>query len=195
MQCYLFWQTHLKIKLENINGTLVLFFYVRPSSPQLQKFFLVVENTKKPLANEWKEYTSSYFKESTRTFSKKKLWKLYNKKTISKTATIESFSKMPNRKKVSNERFNLCEAKIWLNEIIKSTNSQTSNNSPGNDGLTAEFYKNVFIELVPILLDVYNFCEKVDTIGFTSRTGIVSFIYKKGDKRDISHSRPIFYNS
>ena len=36
--------------------------------------------------------------------------------------------------------FSFCEVKISSDEIIKSINSQT-NESPGNDGLTAEFYK------------------------------------------------------
>ena len=38
-----------------------------------------------------------------------------------------------------------------LDKIRKSIYSQTNNKSPGNDGLTAEFYN----ELAPILLDVY----------------------------------------
>ena len=56
----------------------------------------------------------------------------YTKETTSKAATTEFISKIPNRKKISNEQ---------LNEIIESINSQTNNESPGNDGLTAEFYR------------------------------------------------------
>ena len=37
--------------------------------------------------------------------------KLYTKQTTSKTATTEFISKIPNRKKISNEEFHLCEAK------------------------------------------------------------------------------------
>ena len=33
------------------------------------------------------------------------------------------------------------EAGIFLNEIIKSVNSETNNRYPGNDALTAKFYK------------------------------------------------------
>ena len=36
----------------------------------------------------------------------------------SKAATGEIPSTIPNRKKISNEQFNLCEAKISLDEII-----------------------------------------------------------------------------
>ena len=64
--------------------------------------------------------------------------KLYTKWT-STAATTEFVWKIPNRKKISYEQFNLCEAEISLDEIIKSINSETSNKPPGNDGLTAEF--------------------------------------------------------
>ena len=43
---------------------------------------------------------------------------LYTKETTSKTATTEFLSKFPNEKKTSNEQFNLCEAKISLDEIM-----------------------------------------------------------------------------
>ena len=58
----------------------------------------------------------------------------------SKAATTEFVCKITNRKKISNEHFNLCVTKISLDEIIKSTNSETNNKAPGNDGVTVEFY-------------------------------------------------------
>ena len=50
-------------------------------------------------------------------------------------ATTEFLSKFSNRTKISNEHFNLFEAEISLDEIIKSINSETNNKSPGIDGL------------------------------------------------------------
>ena len=64
--------------------------------------------------------------------------------------------KIPNRKKISNEHFNLCEAEISLDEIKKSINSETKNKPPGNDGLTIDFYKHISNELASVLLDVYD---------------------------------------
>ena len=55
-----------------------------------------------------------------------------------------------------NENFNLCDAEISLDEIMKSINSETNNKSPGNDGLTGEFYKHFSNEIAPVL-DVYYF--------------------------------------
>ena len=61
-------------------------------------------------------------------------------------ATTEFLSKIPNRNKIYNERFDF-EAKISLDDIIKSINSHTNNKFPGNDGLTAEFYIYISNEL------------------------------------------------
>ena len=67
--------------------------------------------------------------------------KLYTKETSIAAAT-EFLSKIPKRKKISNEQFNLCETEISLNEIIKSINSETNNNSASNDdSLTGGFCK------------------------------------------------------
>ena len=52
------------------------------------------------------------------------------------------------------------------------------------------FYKHFSNELAPALLDVYDSWGKLDTISVISRTGIISPIYEKGDKRDIENYRP-----
>ena len=74
---------------------------------------------------------------NTYSICKKKVYeRLYTKETTSKAATTNFFSKIPKRKKISNDRFNLYKAKISLNEIIKSIKSQTNSKSSGNDPLT-----------------------------------------------------------
>ena len=79
--------------------------------------------------------------------SKKNYKRLFIKEAASKVATTEFLSKIPNRKKIYNEQFTLFEAKISLDEIIRSINSQTNNKLPGNDGLTAKFCKHLSNEL------------------------------------------------
>ena len=83
---------------------------------------------------------------------KKKKEKLYIKRT-STAATTEFVRKSLNRKKISNEHFNLCETEILLDEIIKS--------------------------IAPVLLDVYDSWGKLDTMSVTYRTRIISAIYKR----------------
>ena len=83
------------------------------------------------------------------------IMKLYTK-WISTAFTTEFVCKIPNRKKISNEHFNICEAEISLDEIIKSINSETNYKPPGNDGLTAELYRHFSNKLAPVLLGVYD---------------------------------------
>ena len=80
--------------------------------------------------------------------SAKKIYEnLYTKETTSRIAPTKFLSKISNRNKIPNEQFNLCETRIFLEEIIKSINSQTNIKSSGNDTLTAEFYKHFSKEL------------------------------------------------
>ena len=59
-----------KLKLEKIHGTLIILFYVSPSSPQLQKLF--IKNTKNNYssASDCWEYTKYRFKENAKTLPK-----------------------------------------------------------------------------------------------------------------------------
>ena len=95
---------------------------------------------------------SKYFSNLKDIFKSENLFyeRLYTNSTTSKAATTTFLSKMFNTQKISNEKFNLCEAKISSDEIIKSISSQANNKSSGKDGLTVEFYKqqnfiNVFL--------------------------------------------------
>ena len=88
--------------------------------------------------------------------------KLYTKWT-STAATTEFVCKIPNRKKISNEHFNLCEAEISLDKIVKPINSETNNKPPGNDDVTAEFYRHFSNEVAPVLSGVYDSCRMLYT--------------------------------
>ena len=78
-----------------------------------------------------------------------------------------------------------------LDKVTKSINSQRNNRSLGNDGLTVEFYDHFSNELSLILSDVYDFWEKLGTMGASSRTRIIFVIYKKGDKKVTADYRQV----
>ena len=56
-----------------VDFTLIILFYGRPNSPQLQRTCFLIKNTKKNIhssASNWWKYTKSCFKENVRAFSK-----------------------------------------------------------------------------------------------------------------------------
>ena len=69
------------------------------------------------------------------------------KRQTSKTAIAEPFSKISNKKKISNKQFHHCEGKIVLKKVTNSINSQTNIKSSGNDSVTTKFYKHLSNEL------------------------------------------------
>ena len=46
-----------------------------------------------------------------------------------------------------------------------------------------------------LLLDIYDSWGKLGTMGVISGSGIISSIYKKGDKKDAADYGHIYYNS
>ena len=90
--------------------------------------------------NKWKY--SSNIKDIPKS-AKKFYEKLYTEETISKAAIAEFLNKIPNRKKISNEQFDLCEVKTSLDEFITMV------------CLTAEFCIHFSNKLAPVHLDVY----------------------------------------
>ena len=114
-------------------------------------------------------------------------------KQTSTVATIEFFSKITkntNRKKISNGHFNLCEAEISLDKIIKSINSETNNKFPGNASFTAEFYKHYSNELVPVLLDVYDSWGKLGIMVLLLEQELHPSNTKKGMKKILQTTDP-----
>ena len=112
---------------------------------------------------------------------------------LQKLLLLNFLVKTGNRKKIYDERFKRCEAKLYLDGIIKFLNSYTNNKCSANDSLTAEFYIHFSNEIASHLLDVCDYWGKLDTMGVTSRTGIIFAIYKNGDEKDIENSGPISF--
>ena len=60
-----------KLKLEKVHDTLIIIFYVSPSSNQLQRLFsflLKTQKNKHSSASDWWEYIKSCFKENANKF-------------------------------------------------------------------------------------------------------------------------------
>ena len=81
---------------------------------------------------------------------------------------------------------------ITNEEILNAINQLNFDKSPGEDGLTAEFYKTFSYDLVNVLNELYNNILITETTTKTMNMGIITLIYKnKGSLEDLKNWRPI----
>ena len=98
----------------------------------------------------------------------------------------------PDIPKLTSEVKNICEGNLSVKECFDCLQSFENNKSPGNDGLTVEFYKTFWNSLGNLLVDCLNCSYDSGELSNTQKQAIIKLIEKKGkDKRHISNSRPI----
>ena len=86
----------------------------------------------------------------------------------------------------------VCEGKLTIEECVKSLNSFEPTKSPGNDGLTVEFYKFFWNIVGELLVAGLNYSYDVGELSNSQKTAIIILLEKKDkDKRYISNWRPI----
>ena len=85
-----------------------------------------------------------------------------------------------------------CEREITKNECWNALKSMGNNKSPGNDGLTKEFYLAFFTDLQDYLLQSLNFSFQNGQLSNSQRQATITLIQKKDrDKRLLKNWRPI----
>lgn len=93
--------------------------------------------------------------------------------------------------KLSSTEAALCEGDVTLEECTAALHSFSSNKSPGVDGLSFEFYRTFWDCMGPDLVSVLNTSSKIGHLSLSQQTGIITLLYKKGDKLDPKNWRPI----
>ena len=93
---------------------------------------------------------------------------------------------------LSEELRSICEGKITYNECFSVLQSFQKNKTPGNDGLTIEFYLAFWPLIGKCLVDCINHVYEFGELSTTQKQALVTLIEKKGkDKRLIKNWRPI----
>ena len=106
---------------------------------------------------------------------------------------LTSFLGNPDIPKLSQSDAQVCEGKLTISECFKSLQLFQNNKSPGNDGLTVEFYK-AFWQVVgrEIMVDSLNYSYDHGELSNSQKQAIITLIEKKDkDKRYLSNWRPI----
>ena len=95
-------------------------------------------------------------------------------------------------KNVSDEKRNTCEGKLTVNECYNILSTFKNNKTPGNDGLTIEFYKAFWLLLGNQLVDALNYSYEHGQLSTSQRQAVITLLEKKDkDKRFIKNWRPI----
>ena len=85
-----------------------------------------------------------------------------------------------------------CEKALTVEDLKDSLFSMSGSKSPGNDGLTVEFYKLFWPELKNILFASVCYSREVGELSSSQRQAIIKLIEKRDkDKRFIENWRPI----
>ena len=86
----------------------------------------------------------------------------------------------------------ICDGKLTVDECYKSLQLFESNKSPGNDGLTVEFYRAFWHILGNLMVDSLNCSYDFGELSNSQKQAIITLIEKRDkDKRYLSNWRPI----
>ena len=93
---------------------------------------------------------------------------------------------------LTSELGDLCEGLLHSSECYQSLISMPSNKTPGNDGITKEFYVAFYQFIDKYFIDSANYSFRVGEISPSQKQAVITLLEKKDkDKRLIKNWRPI----
>ena len=84
-----------------------------------------------------------------------------------------------------------CEGLLTVEECREALSGMDTGKSPGIDGLTAEFYLAFWAVIGEDLVEVLNYGFQIGQLSVSQRRGLLSLIFKKGEKKDLKNWRQI----
>ena len=84
-----------------------------------------------------------------------------------------------------------CEGEITTEGLKKAVDPIEKDKSPGLDCITNNFYKHFWHMLGDKLVQVYNYAFGVGHLSVSQRRGVISLLFKKGDRTQLKNWRPI----
>ena len=117
---------------------------------------------------------------------------LYSRKVTKNLHDISKFLKNKDIPSISEEQRVFCEKEITLSELTDSLESMKSGKTPGNDGLTVEFYKQFWEKIQGLFFNSFIYSKEVGELSSSQKQAIIKLLEKREkDKRYIENWRPI----
>ena len=104
--------------------------------------------------------------------------KLFKKRKQKTAAEIENFSRQLNIPKVPDYKSKLCEVDLTEKDLCDSLKSTQNDKSPGDDGLTKEFYEIFWNKLKEIFVDSVLETKEKGHLSISQRHAIIELIEK-----------------
>ena len=102
------------------------------------------------------------------------------------------FFNSKNIPKLSNQEKKACEGLITNSECLKIINTFKKNSSPGNDGISIEFYVQFWNLISVVLIESFNYAYEKGELSNSQKQAIITLIHKKDkDRLYIDNWRPI----
>ena len=118
--------------------------------------------------------------------------KLYSQPQVDTDQKMESLLKSLNLPELTEEENKLLASQITKEEVHSAITRLKANKSPGADGFSSEWYKNLKEVLTPILLKTFNWVLSKGETPASWKEAIISVIPKGNkDKLDCANYRPI----
>ena len=117
---------------------------------------------------------------------------LYKRRSSKNEKECLEYLRSFNLPQISSSERESCEGLLTRKECWEALQSMKNRKSPGNDGLTKEFYVCFFNEISPLLIDVLNHSHHTGQLSSSQRQALITLIEKKEkDKSYIKNWRPI----
>ena len=137
------------------------------------------DNTEVTEADKILEYERLFYKELYTEY-------IENETVLSSDLLVQEMIKLTNNQKES------CEGVVEKDECFKILKTFKNNKSPGNDGLTMEFYLKFWNAICNLLIDSYNESFDKGVLSVSQRQAIITLLQKKDkDKLLLKNWRPI----
>ena len=135
--------------------------------------------------NEWTLTDSEEISKSIKSF----YVKLFEKREVTDCPIFLSNLGLPS---LSEDERRLCEVPFSLDDLKLSLDSMENNKSPGNDGLTREFYGKFWTYIGDLLYESFRAGFIKNELSTSQRQAIIKLLEKKDrDRRFIKNWRPI----
>ena len=116
---------------------------------------------------------------------------LYEADNIAEENIQSYLSKINDLNILKEHEAKLLEGEITENECKMALKNMKLNKSPGSDGIPVEFYITFWENVKQMLIESINSAYQVGELSTSQKKGILSLIFKKGDKTLLENWRPI----